>query len=405
MSEQGFAGVYQLDNGYWGYRYSVTINGKRKENKKIRNEEGKPFKTQKQAAKARTIAIQKERENMLRPQIEIVKKTVEEVFQEYCDCGRSGKAYTTIVKQDSLWKNHLKERFGKRYIDEISVAEIQDYLEELYYVENRAYSYVESFLKMFYLIFGQAYSRNYLEVNIYNKLCTDKNTKIHMPKMKIDEDTDVFSFNDEEIEVLEGYFKGSNAETAFLLGRYCGLRINECYGLKWDKIDMEKGTITIDRQMSYQKGIIKLVPLKTRSAKRTIYMCSKLKNYFAELIKQQETDRQELSAQRQQNKKMIQDIDGTEISSLELVNCLPNGKIQTVNSMKYHSRTLQGEYKIPFKYHYLRHTYGTNLAVLNTPTHLLCNQMGHASSKVTEMYYISISERGIEELMKNLEKM
>ena len=203
MSEQGFAGVYQLDNGYWGYRYSVTINGKRKENKKIRNEEGKPFKTQKQAAKARIIAIQKERENMLRPQKEIVKKTVEEVFQEYCENGRSGKAYTTLVKQDSLWKNHLKERFGKRYIDEISVAEIQDYLEELYYVENRAYSYVQSFVKMFYLIFGQAYSRNYLEVNIYNKLCTDKNTKIHMPKMKIDEDTDIFSFNDKEMKILE----------------------------------------------------------------------------------------------------------------------------------------------------------------------------------------------------------
>ena len=157
--------------------------------------------------------------------------------------------------------------------------------------------------------------------------------------------------------------------------------------------------------MSYQNGLIKLVPLKTRCAKRTIYMCSKLKNYFVELMKQQEIDRQELSAQRQQNQTMIQDIDGTMVSSLELVNCLPNGKIQTVNSMKYHSRTLQGEYKIPFKYHYLRHTYGTNLAVLNTPTHLLCNQMGHASSKVTERYYISISERGIEELMKNLEKV
>ena len=164
-----------------------------------------------------------------------------------------------------------------------------------------------------------------------------------MPKMKIDEDTDIFSFNDKEIKVLDEYFKGSNAETAFLLGRYCGLRINECYGLKWDKIDIENGTITIDRQMSYQNGLIKLVPLKTRCAKRTIYMCSKLKNYFVELMKQQEVDKQKLSAQRQQNQTMIQDIDGTMISSLELVNCLPNGKIQTVNSMKYHSRTLQGE--------------------------------------------------------------
>ena len=406
MSRQEVEGVYQLKNGYWGFRYVITLNGKRKENRCTKDEIGNPYKTQKQAAKARKIAIQKDKFLQSQPpQKEIIKKTLEEVFKEYCECGRSGKAYTTILKQDSLWKNHLKEKFGKRYVDEISVAEIQDYLEQLYYVENRAYSYVESFLKMFYLIFGQAYSRNYLEVNVYNKLCVDKNTKIHMPKMKIDEDTDIFSFNDKEIKVLEEYFKGSNAETAFLLGRYCGLRINECYGLKWDKIDIENGTITIDRQMSYQNGLIKLVPLKTRCAKRTIYMCSKLKNYFVELMKQQEVDKQKLSAQRQQNQTMIQDIDGTMISSLELVNCLPNGKIQTVNSMKYHSRTLQGEYNIPFKYHYLRHTYGTNLAILNTPTHLLCNQMGHASIKVTERYYISISERGIEELMKNLEKV
>lgn len=53
MSETGFAGVYQLDNGYWGYRYAIVINGKRKEAKKLKNELGNPFKTAKQAAKAR----------------------------------------------------------------------------------------------------------------------------------------------------------------------------------------------------------------------------------------------------------------------------------------------------------------------------------------------------------------
>ena len=79
------------------------------------------------------------------------------------------------------------------------------------------------------------------------------------------------------------YFSGSNAESAYLLGRYCGLRINECYGLKWENIDIENGTITIDRQMQYQNGLIKLVSLKTRNAKRTIYMNDVLKNYFIKL--------------------------------------------------------------------------------------------------------------------------
>ena len=40
----------------------------------------------------------------------------------------------------------------------------------LYYQEGRAYGYVESFLKMFYLIFGQAYVRNYIDIDKYTKL-------------------------------------------------------------------------------------------------------------------------------------------------------------------------------------------------------------------------------------------
>lgn len=406
MAEQQATGVYQLDNGYWGYRFVLTVNGKKKAQKRVKDELGNPYKTQRQAAKARSIALAQEQAKIqLPPQKQIIRQTVTEVYQEYCEKGRSGKAYATIKKQDSLWNNHLKERFGKRYIDEITVAEIQDYLEELYYTDNRAYSYTESFLKMFYLIFGQAYSRNYIDVDSYNKLCVNKDTKIHMPKLKIDDDLDIISFDDKEIEQLDSYFKGTNAETAYMLGKYCGLRINECYGLKWSNVDLKSGIITIDRQMQYQNGLIKLVSLKTRNARRKIYMCSKLKEYFKALKRQQEQDKKELALQRQQNQTFIQDLNGEMISSLELVNSLPNGKIQTVNSMKYHSRTLQGEHNISFKYHYLRHTYGTNLAALNTPEYLLCNQMGHSNSNVTHKYYVAISERGVDELLKNLEKM
>lgn len=406
MAEQQTAGVYQLDNGYWGYRFVLTVNGKKKAQKRVKDELGNPYKTQKQAAKARSIALAQEQAKIqLPPQKQITRQTVAEVYQEYCEKGRSGKAYATIKKQDSLWNNHLCARFGKRYIDEITVAEIQDYLEELYYTDNRAYSYTESFLKMFYLIFGQAYSRNYIDVDSYNKLCVNKDTKIHMPKLKIDDDLDIVSFDDKEIEQLDSYFSGTNAETAYMLGKYCGLRINECYGLKWSNVDLKSGTITIDRQMQYQNGLIKLVSLKTRNAKRKIYMCSKLKDYFKKLKRQQEQNKKELALQRQQNQTFIQDLNGEMISSLELVNSLPNGKIQTVNSMKYHSRTLQGVHNISFKYHYLRHTYGTNLAALNTPEYLLCNQMGHANSNVTHKYYVAISERGVDELLKNLEKM
>ncbi len=394
-------GVYQLPNGQWAYRFTWRENGKKKNRKGTKDEFGNPLKTKTQAVAARKIALEKQQA----PRSPIERKTVEQLYKLYCEHGRSGKAYTTIKKQDSLWKNHLQKRFGSRFLDEISVAEINDYLSELYYTEGRAYKYVESFLKMFYLIFGQAYSRNYLDVDTYNKLCINKDTKIHMPKMKVDEDTDIVAFSRKEIQQLDEYFNDTNAETAYLLGRYCGLRINECYGLKWEKVDIEKGTITIDRQMQYQEGLIKLVPLKTRNARRTLYMSPALKAYFIKLKQQRDTAQIEFAEQREQNQTFITDLGEKKISSLELVNSLPNGKIQTVNSMKYHSRMVKEQLQIEFKYHYLRHTYGTRLAEMNTPSHILRNQMGHANINVTQRYYIAISKSGIEALMNNLTRI
>ena len=397
-------GVYQQENGYWAYRFSIVVNGERIIRRRARDEQGQPFKTKRAAAKARTAAIAMEQRKPTH-EAAIPKMTVSEVYREYCEKGRSGKAYATIRKQDSLWKNHIRDKFGARYVGEISAGEIEDYLTELYCKEGRAYRYVEAFLKMFYLIFGQAYSRNYLDMDTYSKLCLNKGTKIHMPKKKTDEDDEIIAFSKEELEKLDGYFRGTNAETAYLLGRYCGLRINECYGLKWCNVDLSAGTILIDRQMQYQDGLIKLVPLKTRNAKRTIYMSEKLKVYFQKLAESRAAAEEALGAVRQQNQTLLTDLDGNTVSSLELVNSLPNGKIQTVNSMKYHSRTIKEKLGIGFKYHYLRHTYGTFMADHNTPAHLLCNQMGHASIQVTQKYYIAMSKEGVEILKGNLEKL
>lgn len=403
MAKQSNTGIYQLPNGNWAYRFTQTINGKRHNHKSVKDENGEPMRSQKAAIRARQLAIMAaEARKNEQPQRRV---TFAEVYQEYCDKGRSGKAYTTIRKQDSLWRNHLSAKFGARFIDTISVAEVNDYLSELYYTDGRAYRYVEGFLKMFYLIFGQAYSRNYLNVDTYNKLCVNKDTRISMPKMRIDEDTDIIAYSREQVELLDNYFRDTNAETAYLLGRWCGLRINECYGLKWDNIDLRRGTITIDRQMQYQEGLIKLVSLKTRNARRTVYMSAKLKEYLRHLKQENKVQSVALAEQRAKNQTFITGIDGQQISSLDLVNCLPNGKIQTVNSMKYHSRTIKSELGINFKYHHLRHTYGTRLAEMNTPTHILCNQMGHASGKVTERYYLAVSKTGIDVLTKNLNAM
>lgn len=404
MSNNNISGVYQLPNGYWGYRFTLTVNGKKKDYKRTKDEFGQILKTEKSAIKARELSIRLTIENRNKKAVK-PRMTVKEVYREYCQTGRSGKAYATIKKQDSLWRNHIESKFGKRYIDDISVSEVVDFLTILYYEEGRAYKYVESFLKFFYLIFGQAYSRNYLETESYNMLCVNKSTRIHMPKMKADEETEIVIFNQDELERLDDYFKGTNAETAYLIGRYCGVRINECYGLKWSDIDFEKEEIKIERQMQYQNGIIKLVPLKTRNAKRTVRMCNKLKEHLLAVYQTYLEAEETLSEQRQQNQTFVVNTNGNKCSSLLLVNSLPNGKIQTVNSMKYHSRMIQNTLGIAFKYHFLRHTYGTRLAELNTPIHILCRLMGHGSGQVTEKYYLGVTKHGNELVKEKIENL
>ena len=155
--------------------------------------------------------------------------------------------------------------------------------------------------------------------------------------------------------------------------------------------------------MQYENGLITLAPLKTKNAKRTLYMNSKLKAYLLALKQSVDEAERTNTKMRNQNQTMITDSNGNPLSSLSLVNSLLNGKIQTVNSMKYHSKKIKETLNIDFKYHYLRHTYGTRLAEQNTPMHLLCNQMGHANSKVTERYYLAVSKQGAEIIKEKIE--
>ena len=138
MSATESKGVYQLPNGMWGYRYAYMLNGKQRDLKRTKDENGNPFKTERAALKAREAAIIKEH---LEQSQKTKKKrvTVSQVYEEYCLTGRLGKAYGTTRKQDSLWNNHLSKAFGSRLIDSISVSEVVDYLSKLYYHDGKAY--------------------------------------------------------------------------------------------------------------------------------------------------------------------------------------------------------------------------------------------------------------------------
>ena len=190
MAKLNDVGVIQKSNGFWEYRFVMVVDGVTINRKKSTDAFGNKLKTKKDAVKAREAAMTAARTERQR-QRKISRRTVKEIFEEYRKEGCTGKAYQTLKKQDSLWKNHFCGRWGSRYIDDISVAEINDYLADLYYEQEYSFRYVESFLKVFYLIFGQAYSRNLMMIPILSHSAAQSwsfwtNTlRVQTPKQRI----------------------------------------------------------------------------------------------------------------------------------------------------------------------------------------------------------------------------
>lgn len=80
MGKLDDTGVYQLKGGNWAYRYTITENGRKKDVRKAKDDNGNPFNTKREAIKARLIAIGREQEgNKPKPKD---RKTIAEVYDD-----------------------------------------------------------------------------------------------------------------------------------------------------------------------------------------------------------------------------------------------------------------------------------------------------------------------------------
>ena len=51
MEKKRNVGVFQCENGNWGYRYTVVVGGETRAKKKVKDENGIPFKSIRNTAK------------------------------------------------------------------------------------------------------------------------------------------------------------------------------------------------------------------------------------------------------------------------------------------------------------------------------------------------------------------
>lgn len=397
-----YTGVSQNSDGSWSYRIKKKINNQVIDTKIKKDSNGHSFLTARAAHEAK---LQHEAK-LSNGEIELPKKpsktTLTYIYETYLQSSKAKqKAPATLRKQDSMWRNHVSTYrhdekdvpLGERDINSIKITDLDNFLYDMY--QNHSFAYTQGFLKFFYLLFGYAYDLELIDGDRYYRMFGDSKTRLSMPikdQADVETEDDIETYTDDELALMEKIFmsEDGNLLTAFYLGTYCGLRISECFALRWSNIDWERGTITINRQLHNTGGQLTLSKVKTMTAIREVIMPSFLQDYLDSYFQQQRKEQTKAGNHYKNTEKVYDEILKEWIIGGDFINRRTNGELLTVNSMKYWSKKIKSDVGIDFKFHNLRHTYATNCAFNNVNMLLLMQMLGHKKLDTTKAYYMRI---------------
>lgn len=240
----------------WSYRVEFgVVDGKRNQI------ERSGFRTKSDATKAMNEVIYNY--NMTGDFVENKKITFCEVYNEFIEKeAPATRAYATIVRYKSLYRNHLQEPFDKYFMYQITSSMIDDFINEkmITYSEE----YVKGLFKLLKVLFGFAHKRQYTKKNIFPAVTAPPDPR-HVGEIK--------TYNDEERRLMENRLQGTNIIVSYYIALNTGLRESEAFALQWPDIDFENKKIKIWKQLLFQDRKWCFCPLKTKNAYRNCNYC------------------------------------------------------------------------------------------------------------------------------------
>lgn len=199
-------------------------------------------------------------------------------------------------------------------------------------------------------------------------------TAVDMPKPE----TKVRKFkpeflNTKEIDELLVLFNGSVVELPVRLTAFYGFRRSEVLGLKWDAIDFQRRTITVENTLQQGVGGDYEDETKTDSSMRTLPMPDSI----YELIKHQ--------GDLQDERKRIM---GDYYIESDFLCTWPDGRVITPNYLtKTFHKTITKSTLPQVRLHDLRHSAATNLLEMGFNVSQVAEWLGHESPNTTLKFY------------------
>lgn len=178
----------------------------------------------------------------------------------------------TAVKDSSLFKNHIRNAFSGKNIDEITTTDIQNYLQtKAHYCKTQ----VRDIMWMIKCIFASACEDGYLNRNPM------ESDRISNPSQKEIIERKPLT-HDEQLDIIDHLpeIEEVNARLLMAFLMFTCMRPCEIYGLKWEDIDMERKMIKIRRDLVFVNGMPQIGETKTPDSVREIPIDPRLYEYL-----------------------------------------------------------------------------------------------------------------------------
>ena len=183
----------------------------------------------------------------------------------------------------------------------------------------------------------------------------------------------------ETIKLFEA-IRGHKLELGVIMAAYYGLRRGEIVGLRWESIDFELGTITIEHtvtvaQVDGRKIVVESDTAKTQSSLRTLPLVPEFRATLLALKEEQERNRKLCgkSYNKKEGKYIYVDVMGNRIRPDYLTAEFP--KWMEKNGFRR------------LRFHDLRHSCASLLLANGVPLKQIQDWLGHSSFKITADAY------------------
>ena len=309
---------------------------------------------------------------------------------------------TTIQNYQALYDNHIRDTLGKRVLAQIKPIHIQKLYND--FIEN---GYSTTSLQTLHALL-----HNILDIAVGNDLLV-KNPCMGTVRPTIEQkDKRVLSAEEETnllnfIRQTEWQFYEPVITT--MLGT--GVRVGEVLGLKWEDIDFENNTISINRTLVYIKdkktgqfGFEEQAP-KTKNSKRTI----PLHKNVVKALKRQKLNQSYMKLHGNWQPRegfetlVFTGSKGQPQQTASIQNIL-NRIVKSINDEEVIKATKENRTPVIMEHlhpHALRHSFATRCFEADIPPKTVQMLLGHANIQITLDLYTHVSaEKKLQDMQK-----